>query len=117
MNEHGRRFAWQGGYGAFSVSVSNTASWRNIPRSGKASSQVTFEQEYRALLKNTAIDPMLHDLVCRPASGLSFLALSVHRYAMVIISRLAGLGLVQFEESWAFRALRAPFSDKSGTEQ
>jgi len=25
MNEHGRRFAWQEGYGGFSVSVSNTA--------------------------------------------------------------------------------------------
>jgi REP-associated tyrosine transposase len=29
MNEHGRRFAWQEGYGAFSVSISNTAAVAN----------------------------------------------------------------------------------------
>jgi putative transposase len=58
MNEHGRRFAWQDGYGAFSVSVSNTATVAKYIRDQeKHHRKMTFEQEYRALLKKHGIDP------------------------------------------------------------
>jgi len=48
MNEHGRRFAWQEGYGAFSVSVSNTATVAKYIRNQEQHHRkMTFEQEYR----------------------------------------------------------------------
>jgi hypothetical protein len=58
MNEHGRRFAWQDGYGGFSVSVSNTATVGKYVRDQQQHHhKMTFEQEYRALLKKHGIDP------------------------------------------------------------
>ena len=58
MNEHGRRFAWQEGYGGFSVSISNTpAVAKYIRDQEKHHRKMTFEQEYRALLKKHGIDP------------------------------------------------------------
>jgi putative transposase len=57
MNEHGRRFAWQEGYGAFSVSISNTAAVaRYIRNQEQHHRKMTFEQEYRALLLKHGID-------------------------------------------------------------
>ena len=58
MNEHGRRFAWQDGYGAFSVSVSNTATVAGYIRNQEQHHRkMTFEEEYRALLKKHGFDP------------------------------------------------------------
>lgn len=58
MNEHGRNFAWQEGYGGFSVSISNTATVAKYIRDQeKHHRKMTFEQEYRALLKKHGIDP------------------------------------------------------------
>lgn len=58
VNEHGRRFAWQEGYGGFSVSISNTAAVAKYIRDQeKHHRKMTFEQEYRALLKKHGIDP------------------------------------------------------------
>jgi REP element-mobilizing transposase RayT len=58
MNEHGRRFAWQDGYAAFSVSVSNTATVAKYIRNQEQHHhKMTFEQEYRALLKKHGIEP------------------------------------------------------------
>jgi len=55
MNEHGRRFACQVGYGAFSVSVSITATVAKYIRDQeKRHRKMTFEQEYAALLKKHA---------------------------------------------------------------
>jgi REP element-mobilizing transposase RayT len=57
MNEHGRRFAWQEGYGAFSVSLSLTATVANYIRNqAKHHRKMTFEEEYRALLKKHGIE-------------------------------------------------------------
>lgn len=58
MNDHGRRFAWQDGYGAFSVSVSNTATVASYIRNQEQHHRtMTFEEEYQALLKKHGIDP------------------------------------------------------------
>jgi putative transposase len=58
MNEHGRRFTWQEGYSAFSVSVSNTpVVAKYIRNQEQHHRKMTFEQEYRALLKKHGIDP------------------------------------------------------------
>jgi putative transposase len=52
MNEHGRHFAWQEGYGAFGVSISNTdVVARYIRNQEQHHRKMTFVQEYRALLK------------------------------------------------------------------
>ncbi|HEY6352390.1 MAG TPA: IS200/IS605 family transposase [Candidatus Angelobacter sp.] len=52
MNEHKRGFAWQDGYGAFSVSESNTdAVIRYIRDQEKHHRKRTFEQEYVVFLK------------------------------------------------------------------
>ena len=57
MNDHGRRFAWQDGYGGFSVSVSNTATVAKYIRNQEQHHRrMTFEEEYRALLKKHGID-------------------------------------------------------------
>lgn len=51
-------FAWQGGYGAFSVSESNTAEVRNyIAKQRKHHRRISFFDEYRELLKR-------HKIVC-----------------------------------------------------
>ena len=52
MNEHGADFAWQGGYGAFSVSKSNLAAVTRYIREQKHHHRkMSFAEEYRALLK------------------------------------------------------------------
>jgi len=52
MSEHKRGFAWQDGYGAFSVSESNTdAVIRYIRDQEKHHRRRTYEQEYIAFLK------------------------------------------------------------------
>jgi len=52
MSKHKRTFAWQDGYGAFSVSESNTQSVINYIRDQeKRHRKVTFEQEYMTFLK------------------------------------------------------------------
>jgi REP element-mobilizing transposase RayT len=52
MKDHGRRFAWQDGYGGFSVSESNTAQViRYIRDQEKHHRKLSFEQEYVAFLK------------------------------------------------------------------
>ena len=57
MNEHGRRFAWQEGYSAFSVSISNTATVAKYIRNQEQHHRkMTFEQEYRALLQKHGVE-------------------------------------------------------------
>jgi REP-associated tyrosine transposase len=57
MNEHRRRFAWQEGYGAFSVSISNTAAVAKYIRNQEQHHRkMTFEQEYRALLQKHGVE-------------------------------------------------------------
>ncbi len=61
MNEHGMKFAWQEGYAAFSVSVSNTPVVAEYIRNQeKHHRKITFQDEYLALLKKHGIefDPM-----------------------------------------------------------
>ena len=67
MNEHGRRFTWQEGYGAFSVSVSNTATVAKYIRNQEQHHRkMTFAEEYQLLLErhgfkidaNGMIEPM-----------------------------------------------------------
>jgi len=57
LNENGRRFAWQEGYAAFSVSASSlqqvAAYVRNQPEHHR---NRTFEEEFLALLKKHGID-------------------------------------------------------------
>lgn len=56
MNEHGRNFAWQEGYGAFSVSASNlrlVASY--IRNQQKHHQRMGFEDEFLSLLKKHGI--------------------------------------------------------------
>ncbi len=56
MKEHGRKFAWQEGYGAFSVSASNLAAVeRYIANQQKHHRRRTFEDEFIALLKKHGI--------------------------------------------------------------
>ena len=57
MNEHGRRFSWQEGYSAFSVSISNTpVVARYVRNQEQHHRKMTFEQEYRALLRKHGIE-------------------------------------------------------------
>ena len=52
MNERGRRFAWQEGYGAFSVSTSNTGVVaRYIREQEQHHRKITFAEEYRKLIE------------------------------------------------------------------
>ncbi|MCI0348815.1 MAG: IS200/IS605 family transposase [Acidobacteriales bacterium] len=52
MNERGKSFAWQKGYGAFSVSVSNLERVKNyIDTQVEHHRRRSFEQEFIALLK------------------------------------------------------------------
>ena len=57
MNEHGTRFDWQEGYGAFSVSASNLRTVeRYIQNQAVHHKKITFEQEFVALLKKHGIE-------------------------------------------------------------
>lgn len=56
VKEHGMKFAWQEGYGAFSVSASNLAAVeRYIANQAKHHRRITFEDEFLALLKKHGI--------------------------------------------------------------
>src|SRR5262245_24231812 len=60
LNETGRRFAWQKGYAAFSVSASNLGSVEEYIRNQEAHHRkMTYEEELIALLKkhNIKFDP------------------------------------------------------------
>lgn len=60
MSEQGKKFAWQDGYGAFSVSESNTQAVINYIRDQeKHHRRISFEEEYVAFLKKHrfAFDP------------------------------------------------------------
>jgi REP element-mobilizing transposase RayT len=57
MNEHGMRFAWQEGYGAFSVSASNIAAViRYIANQEQHHRKMTFEDEFIGLLKKHGVE-------------------------------------------------------------
>lgn len=57
MHEHGRRFGWQDGYGAFSVSESNTESVINYIRDQKKYHRKrSFEEEYVKFLRRHRFD-------------------------------------------------------------
>jgi putative transposase len=57
MNETGRRFAWQKGYAAFSVSASNIDAVVNYIRNQEAHHRImSFEEELVALLKKHNVD-------------------------------------------------------------
>jgi hypothetical protein len=57
MTERGADFAWQEGYGAFSVSASNLAAVEKyIHNQAKHHKRITFEQEFLSLLKKHGID-------------------------------------------------------------
>jgi putative transposase len=56
MNERGARFAWQQGYGAFSVSSSNVAVViRYIDTQEEHHRKKTFEEEFVALLRKHGV--------------------------------------------------------------
>jgi putative transposase len=56
MNEHGMRFVWQEGYGAFSVSASNRAVVeRYIANQLQHHRKMTFEDEFIGLLRKNKI--------------------------------------------------------------
>jgi putative transposase len=57
MNEHGTRFGWQEGYGAFSVSASNLdAVVRYIQDQERHHRKMTFENEFVGLLNKHGIE-------------------------------------------------------------
>jgi len=57
MKEQGGRFAWQQGYGAFSVSRSNiSAVVRYIQNQNQHHKKMSFEEEFTALLKKHGIE-------------------------------------------------------------
>ena len=57
MNEHGSRFAWQKGFGAFSVSKSALDSVANyICTQEKHHTKMSFEEEFLALLRKHKIE-------------------------------------------------------------
>ena len=54
MNEHGMKFGWQQGYGAFSVSASNLGVVeRYIANQKRHHRKMTYEQEFEGFLKKT----------------------------------------------------------------
>jgi putative transposase len=56
MSEMGREFAWQQGYGAFSVSASNIPKVvRYIQNQGSYHKKKTFQQEFIAMLKKHGV--------------------------------------------------------------
>jgi REP element-mobilizing transposase RayT len=57
MGEEGKRFSWQEGYGAFSVSSSNLESVAKYIRNQEAHHRkFNFEEEFRALLKKHGVE-------------------------------------------------------------
>ena len=57
MNESSRKFAWQEGYGAFSVSTSNLAAVvRYIQDQESHHRKISFEDEYLMLLKKHGVE-------------------------------------------------------------
>lgn len=57
MNERGFPFAWQEGYGAFSVSTSNLAKVARYIREQKAHhAKLSYEDEFLALLRKHHVD-------------------------------------------------------------
>jgi REP element-mobilizing transposase RayT len=57
MNEHQKHFAWQEGYGAFSVSASNLTAVKKYIRNQDAHhKKITFEAEFLALLKKHGVE-------------------------------------------------------------
>jgi putative transposase len=57
MNERGIKFAWQEGYGAFSVSASNLATVSRYIRNQKIHhAKFTFEDEFLTLLRKHKVD-------------------------------------------------------------
>lgn len=57
MNERGIKFAWQEGYGAFSVSASNLARVSRYIRDQKRHHQkLSFEEEFLTLLRRHKVD-------------------------------------------------------------
>ena len=57
MNDQGKEFSWQEGYGAFSVSASNLdAVIKYIENQGTHHQKLTFEQEFRAILKKHGLE-------------------------------------------------------------
>jgi REP-associated tyrosine transposase len=57
IGEHGMRFAWQEGYGAFSVSASNrSVIEKYIANQEKHHRRMTFEREFLGLLKKHGIE-------------------------------------------------------------
>ena len=57
LNQHGPSFAWQEGYGAFSVSVSNKrAVMGYIAEQCRHHQRRSFEQEFAAMLRKSEID-------------------------------------------------------------
>ena len=56
MNEHGMKFNWQEGYGAFSVSASNLAVVkRYIANQERHHRKMSYEQEFKGLLNKHGI--------------------------------------------------------------
>jgi putative transposase len=56
MNDHGKRFAWQEGYGAFSVSASNLPQVMLYVQNQEAHHRkVSFEEEYMTLLRKHGV--------------------------------------------------------------
>ena len=57
MSTHKRDFSWQEGFGAFSVSISNTAAVaRYIRNQEEHHKKMSFEEEYLAFLRRHDID-------------------------------------------------------------
>jgi REP-associated tyrosine transposase len=57
MNEEGGRFAWQEGYGAFSVSASNVAAVQRYIQNQEAHhKKISFEDEYLELLRKHGVE-------------------------------------------------------------
>ena len=57
MSEHGTRFAWQEGYGAFSVSASKLKTVENyIANQEQHHRNMTFEDEFIGLLRKHGIE-------------------------------------------------------------
>ena len=57
INEHGMKFAWQEGYGDFSVSRSNLSTvQRYIANQEQHHRKMTFEDEFVGLLEKHGID-------------------------------------------------------------
>lgn len=57
LGEHGFDFAWQDGYGAFSVSASNVASVKNyIEHQAEHHAKHTFEDEFVSWLRKSGVE-------------------------------------------------------------